>query len=747
MRIRNILLSLMLLACHSAVVAGEALTVRVTRAGELAERSGAEFRGLETLKVVGPLNEADFATLRDAAYGGSLAEIDLSEADVLDRKIPDGAFQSAGSGSVCSLRGIVLPENIEEFGAGAFLGLRRLAGVNMPGSLRIIGSRAFQYCSRIKDVSFPPSLKVIGDSAFMSSGIAQVSFAEGLEEIRMSAFSECSSLKEVVLPGSLRFLGESVFYESRSLERFVITPGVKFMSPYMLSGNCALREVELPPTVSTIGEGAFNSCVRLESIVLSEGVELLCAGAFKGCSRVRSITLPSTLKTIWDQSLGGMASLQSVSVKATTPPEYVCSSYPAAGPFEMVEGETLISTPKNLTLYVPKGCAEAYRAAHGWNYFANIVETDDFRDMAAPVEVIEHLELNMADSGGLAASLGDKARRVRSLRITGPIDGSDFDTLWDASFFGLLENLDLGGAAVEGKKLPANAFQSRLKQNYSLYAYSNGLRRIVLPVDLEEIGDYAFYRSYKLEEVVMPSDLAKIGEYAFGKCERLGAFGGGNMLPEGLVEISKGAFSQCESLTSVKLDGTVKAINANAFKGCGAVEEIFLPKDGASLDTDVFSGLPGLRRVYSPAANPPTCAVSQFEGFEATPFGVRGTVYSSLWETPKDIPVYVPAGSKERYEAAPGWNYFTNFVELDEFPEAGIGEAEADRGEMLVEALPGRVALTGGTMAGNSAYSVYNVAGRLIASGRADSATVEIPLAPGIYIVATPASRVKVAVP
>ena len=57
------------------------------------------------------------------------------------------------------------------------------------------------------------------------------------------------------------------------------------------------------------------------------------------------------------------------------------------------------------------------------------------------------------------------------------------------------------------------------------------------------------------------------------------------------------------------------------------------------------------------AAEPPVCKVNMNSG--ATPF------YPG---TPNDIPVYVPTGTAEKYRNAKGWDYFTNFIETDDFP-------------------------------------------------------------------------------
>ncbi len=131
---------------------------------------------------------------------------------------------------------------------------------------------------------------------------------------------------------------------------------------------------------------------------------------------------------------------------------------------------------------------------------------------------------------------------------------------------------------------------------------------------------------------------------------------------------------------------------------------------------------------------------------EVSSFESKVGPYDPLWYTPNDIPVYVPFGSKEYYRSAPGWSFFTNFIETDRFPASSVDGPEAESREVLVEILPGRVVLAGSAAMAGADYSVYNIDGRLAAAGRVGSGSVEIPLSPGLYIVAIPGSRTKVAV-
>ena len=110
--------------------------------------------------------------------------------------------------------------------------------------------------------------------------------------------------------------------------------------------------------------------------------------------------------------------------------------------------------------------------------------------------------------------------------------------------------------------------------------------------------------------------------------------------------------------------------------------------------------------------------------------------------TPNDIPVYIPVGTLEAYRNAPGWDYFTNFVELAEFPgQSGIEDAVADGADAVrVYAEGGRLRITG--VEPGTRYTVYTVDGAMISSGIAE-APAALP-AGAVYVVKVDGKGYKV---
>lgn len=228
--------------------------------------------------------------------------------------------------------------------------------------------------------------------------------------------------------------------------------------------------------------------------------------------------------------------------------------------------------------------------------------------------------------------------------------------------------------------------------------------KVVLPSTIKEIGEAAFWRA-KISSINFPEGLEKIGDAAFSgcrleeaylpnSCQDLGIFAFHlNLklkemhLPDGIERIPNNLADACISLCHVNIPSSVKSIGKEAFQNCGLLNDVDLPLGLERIEKDAFQScntfsqlvfpatlnflgeecctyLTGLKRIYCMASEPPVCEVSKLNiGY--TPFGG----YDSP-STPNDIPVYVPVGAAEKYRKAWGWDYFTNFIETDDFPTA-----------------------------------------------------------------------------
>ena len=259
--------------------------------------------------------------------------------------------------------------------------------------------------------------------------------------------------------------------------------------------------------------------------------------------------------------------------------------------------------------------------------------------------------------------------------------------------------------------------------------YATHLREIVLPSTVKRIGGAALAENKRLKRVVLPEGLSEIPKRLCGLCHNLEKIN----IPESVTKIERNAFQLCYKLKTV-IPPNLTWVGWDAFDYC-ALDSIVFPSTVEYIEGGAFRDLNHLQKIYSLSPNPPHCTEDHanpgkgpFHGF-----------------TPKDIPVYVPIGSGEKYRQAFGWNYFTNIIETDKFPLGvepplveGVGKYTVyGRDDSLVIELPEEPSSP-------ILYSIYTVEGKTIAQGYlTGSHVLQLP-SRGVYVVRVGTSIHKV---
>ena len=259
--------------------------------------------------------------------------------------------------------------------------------------------------------------------------------------------------------------------------------------------------------------------------------------------------------------------------------------------------------------------------------------------------------------------------------------------------------------------------------------YATHLREIVLPSTVKRIGGAALAENKRLKRVVLPEGLSEIPKRLCGLCHNLEKIN----IPESVTKIERNAFQLCYKLKT-DIPSNLTWVGWDAFDYC-ALDSIVFPSTVEYIEGGAFRDLRYLQKIYSLSPNPPHCTEDHanpgkgpFHGF-----------------TPKDIPVYVPIGSGEKYRQAFGWNYFTNIIETDKFPLGvepplveGLGKYTVyGRDGSLVIELPEEPSSP-------ILYSIYTVEGKTIAQGYlTGSHVLQLPSG-GVYVVRVGTSIHKV---
>lgn len=226
--------------------------------------------------------------------------------------------------------------------------------------------------------------------------------------------------------------------------------------------------------------------------------------------------------------------------------------------------------------------------------------------------------------------------------------------------------------------------------------YRAKIKYINLPDGLQSIGNAAFYSS-DLEEVLIPGSCQNFsGTHQFAlnhKLRKINLPYGVKVIPNCFVYndinlsefdipstieiIGADALSTCMVLPDVLLHEGLKEVKSNAFWYCSALKRLVLPSSLTYLGGASCQYLQSLEAIYCSALTPPICDEDPSNKGRNHTFGPISGQPGNL-STPNDIPVYVPVGTSHLYASAYGWNYFTNFIETDDFPSSGTDSVIID---------------------------------------------------------------------
>lgn len=165
------------------------------------------------------------------------------------------------------------------------------------------------------------------------------------------------------------------------------------------------------------------------------------------------------------------------------------------------------------------------------------------------------------------------------------------------------------------------------------------------------IGYHAFSRCSGLTSVTIQESVTTIDVSAFSHCSGLTSV----TIPSSVTDISNYAFRDCTSLTSVTIPEGVTKIGSWTFWGCIGLTSVTIPSSMTRIGNGAFSGCTSLTSV--------TSLIQEPFGIDESVFQYWDTVLNSNKFTSATL--YVPKGTKEKYETTAAWNQFQNIVEIE----------------------------------------------------------------------------------
>ena len=517
--------------------------------------------------------------------------------------IADKAFSNCSS-----LTSITIPDSVTNIGEKAFLGCIALTEITLP----FIGSAQngtenthFGYVFGALDANdnkycVPESLKTvivtggsIGKDAFRDCGsLTIIELLDGVTDIGWGAFRNCSSLANITIPNSVTSIESWAFNGCRQLTSVYISDitawcKIKFSdrtsNPLYYAGKLYCNEEEvtdliIPDGVTSICEYAFTSCTSLTSVTIPDSVTSVGWEAFWGCSSLTEMTLPfvganqnGTENTHFGYIFGA---------------EY---SY-----------ENDIRVPETLeTVTVTDGKVIGNEAFYACSSLINITLS------------------------GSVAKIGEEAfyRCFSLINIALP---DSVIRIGSSAFVGCHQLANVYVDDIEAWCLIefASAESNPLGVGAELYCDGNKVTEIVIPENVTNIRDYAFYGFGALAKVTIPNSVAIIGDYAFSGCTGLTeitipqsikdigneAFRGNQLKSvsylgdivdwcgiNGIGELMLGGYDRKLYLDGEELKGdlvipdTVKSIPSSAFYDCNEITSVKIGSGVSNIGSYAFS--------------------------------------------------------------------------------------------------------------------------------------------------------------
>ncbi len=517
-----------------------------------------------------------------------------------------------------------------------------LKEVRMPKASRQVGEYMCMNCQALERAVLPEGCKQVGYRAFMwCQNLTDVVNTEQIDSIGAGAFYY-TQIDAQFAP--LKYIGkgyEGAFDNNTRLKAISFADGIPFI-PKRAFANCySLEELVIPGSVESIGESAFEGCGGLKKVSIGEGTKTLEAYAFKNCSQASDFKVPTTIVAVGQGSFGNVPI-----------------------PFEIVDGVSYLNTiaytvnEETTSIAIREGTtviADYFRNERGISSVTSVSLPSTLKGIGSyafyyagslsSITLPEGLEYigEYAFAGAKISSitvpstinrLGDNAFRWCKNLVR--VNWNAIDATIGSEIFGFCSGIEKITFGEGVKRIPNNLCAAGANNSVgecNLY----GLVRIILSSTIEEIGDGAFAYCTALKRIDWAENgaLKKIGNGAFYYNMAIEEF----VFPEGVQEIGNNVFgtgsgyaSMQTPLRSITIPSTVTHIGyymvPNA--GCQNVEKII-----------------------SYVENPQPIGGDLSEGEYAFDY-FGGTLY-------------VPYGTKEKYEAQPSWRSRNKAMKIEEF--------------------------------------------------------------------------------
>jgi hypothetical protein len=535
-----------------------------------------EWRDVDSLKVIGPYDQADMFLMMDMMHPdrGNLKYLDLSEAVMDDfsdgqssifYKTPDGYFD------LCPIKDSN-GNGLESFS---------FANGETPydwGQLEtLMWGKDYYLCraatnSNLNLVVFPENFAGVA-APYLSTGV--LNLLDYSPYIKNAVFladkpgtshfiSRDDDKSDIYVPYSANatYSAATAFGQRANSCNSLFMDDEAFRT---LARNQIVTAYDMASVenLHTIFKGNKN-IKNMDDLLRFSSVTDFEAGAFSGCDSLQRITVPISVQTIGQGAFDGCGQLKSITMLADTVPEL-------EGEAPNSDEETMFaSLPTDFRIYVLDNMLEKYLSHPQWNKYREHILSYQQTDSLLTVRV--DAQGTLATKLGLTATTSDHSitslagadiSNLRRLKVVGPITDIDIAVLHCLAGSTSFSDTEMPNAQL--RYLDLSEAQIQKPTGSYIKVADDG------DAELEEdnvMPPYAFYNCDKLEKLILPSSVTKLCKYSLSKCDNLNTV----ILGESMRTVEKFALEDSPRLTSLAITSTsIPEFASNAFGSTAGV--------------------------------------------------------------------------------------------------------------------------------------------------------------------------------